>query len=151
MDFGKRISLHRGTVGAGGWWWLVAAVLVLAGVTNLARAAAPAHASDAALMGAIALGIGLVCFVAPVMRWRQRVEVFERGFVWSRVYGSVAVPSREVRGASYVHYRNRAGAYDEVEIALAGNRSRSIVIAGLENAGRLCVILTAWSQGRVPS
>jgi hypothetical protein len=149
MDFGQRISIHRGTLRAGGWWWYVGLALVLSGVLPIVQGhpASKAAHLEALLNGAKILG-GLLCLAGPALRWRQRVEVFERGFVWSRVYGTMAVPREDVHRAEWVHRRGRSVSINEIEIALAHGRTCSIT--GVENPEQLVDLLNSWSAKREP-
>ena len=87
MAFGQRVSTHRGTFGAGGWLWYLGFLFLLSGVVGLVKAGAAGDWGQA-LTGVTALGVGGVVLIVPLLRWQQTVDVFERGFVWKRLYGS---------------------------------------------------------------
>jgi len=121
---GPSLSVHRGTIGAGGWLWYVGAVLVASGVMALVKG----QLAGAAL----GTGIGALLLALPVYRWRQQLEVFENGFVWSRIGGRTLVTRAEVSGTELLAHRSRTGQHVELVVHLAGGRALSI--AGLEGA-----------------
>ena len=151
MQLGQRVSMHRGTIGAGGWAWYLGAMAILSGLVGIGRgglALVNGGNTEPLPVGAAALAVGLVLLIVPMSRWRQSVEVFEGGLVWTRLYGVVRAQREQVQSARLIRHRNRNGSHDEVEIDLAGGKSLSIV--GVEGSDQLCNFLRAWSAGSVP-
>jgi hypothetical protein len=148
LDGRRLLAVHHGQFSAGGWWWYVGAVLLVAAVVNVASPAvglAEPDAWDSALgYAALSAVAGVLCLVAPVRRWRQRVEVFDDGFVWTRLLGTRRVRRDQVRGVRHIEHIGRAGRYTEVEVRLDGGRMLSI--AGIGNAEQLANILAAFAQ-----
>lgn len=152
--FGRSLSLHRGTFAAGGWLWYLGAILLLAGVFNLAELAGVALPSKGAPTSASvtgALGMAAACFVCgalllivPVLRWRQRVELFEGGFIWSRLTGRLSVPKHEVQRTELVTHHSRSGTHVEVIVHLADGRELSM--SGLSQADQLANLITAYAR-----
>jgi hypothetical protein len=148
MELGQRVSLHRGTFGAGGWLWYLAFVCLLAGVLGLVKGGA-AGDSQQALTGVVALGVGLVLLIVPILRWKQTVEVFERGFVWKRLHGVLQVARADIRNATMITHRSRQGTRVEVKVELARGKSCSIV--GVEQPEQLSNLLRAAPPSSQPS
>ena len=146
VEMGKRLSQHRGGVAAGGWLWYVALLCVLASASGLAGVGTAAKQSFAerapASLGALVLGLSFL--VVPLLRWRQRVEIFERGLVWSRLYGTVRITADQVRGVSWHKLQTRRGSHDVVKIELTGGRRHSIV--GLSEPEKLVNFLRSWAR-----
>jgi hypothetical protein len=140
MELGQRVSLHRGSFGAGGWSWYLAGICLLSGVVGLVKGAAAGDPQQL-LTGAIALGVGVVLLIMPVLRWKQTVEVFERGFVWTRLYGVVQVAREEIRNATMITHRSKQGTRVEVKVELANGKGYSIV--GVEQPEQLTNLLRA--------
>ncbi len=147
------ISSHAGLVSAGGWFWYVGGVLLLAAVAHLAKGAAPAPGHPADLGSAVGLAAaaalaGVLVLVVPVLRWRQRVEVFDDGFVWTRLLGTRSVRRDEVRGVRRIEHIRRAGSYMEVEVQLEGGQKLSI--AGVDGAEQLANTLAVFARSPRP-
>jgi hypothetical protein len=140
MELGQRVSSHRGTFGAGGWLWYLAIILLLSGVVGLVKGGA-AGDSDQMLTGVLALGASAVTAIVPLLRWRQTVDVFERGFVWKRLYGERQVARAEIRNATMITHHSRQGTRVEVKVELANGKSCSIV--GVEQPEQLTNLLRA--------
>jgi hypothetical protein len=152
LDGRRPLAAHHGQFSAGGWSWYVGGILLLAAVANLvngnprgpagaASAASPASALGYAALSALA---GILFLVMPVLRWRQRVDVFDDGFVWTRLLGTRSVRRDEVRGVRRIDHISRSVRYTEVEVQLDGGRTLSI--SGIENAEQLANMLVAFAQ-----
>jgi hypothetical protein len=76
-----------------------------------------------------------------MLRWRQTVDVFERGFVWKRLYGERQVARAEIRNATMITHHSRQGTRVEVKVELANGKSCSIV--GVEQPEQLTNLLRA--------
>jgi len=143
---GKSLSVHRGSFGAGGWLWYVSSVCLLAaasGFAGVGTAAKQALAERApASIGALVMGVAFL--VVPLLRWRQTVEVFEHGFVWSRLHRVVRVPATEVRDVSWLKHQTKRSAQDEVKIELVSGQRHSIV--GVNDPEKLVNFLRSWAR-----
>jgi hypothetical protein len=150
VDFGNRVSTHRGTISAGGWAWYIGLVLVAAGVFGVGKTAfsliTGAPGVDSALASVAGLVIGPLILILPVLRWRQTVEVFERGLVWTRLYGTVTVPREKVRAARWIQHRSRNGSHDEIEIDLVDG---GLSIVGIDQPEQLRNFVSSWAQAPV--
>ncbi|MEO8902747.1 MAG: hypothetical protein ABI488_12010 [Polyangiaceae bacterium] len=139
MTLGRRVSLHRGSFAAGGWSWYLAGICLVAGVLGLVHGVA--GDSQQLVTGALALGVGIVLLIMPVLRWKQSVEVFERGFVWTRLSGTVQVAREEIRNVTLITHRSRQGTRVEVKVDLTNGKTRSIV--GVQQPEQLANLLRA--------
>jgi hypothetical protein len=142
---------------AGGWFWYVGGVLLAASVAWIAKglaaltgppgsalAAVPDDALSAlGTAGACALA-GVLFLVVPVLRWRQSVEVFERGIVWRRWPRTITLAGEEVRAVRLIHHRRRAGSYSEVVVQRADGSRLSM--AGVERPEQLANLIAAFAQ-----
>ena len=145
---GRSLSLHTGTFGAGGWLWYVGGILYLAGFANLAQimgltgkqSGPPASIGTAAAC----FVIGALVLIVPLLRWRQRVELFERGFLWQRLTGQTLVQRENVRSVELVQHTSRSGTHMEVLVHLADGGELSL--SGLSNSEQLANMLRAYAQ-----
>jgi len=148
MELGQRVSMHRGTIGAGGWLWYLGAVCGIGGIITLVRGvAALVGKGDVSLIlnALLLVVIGIALLIVPVLRWQQSVEVFERGLVWTRLHGLTRVPREQVKSATWTKHISRNGSYDEIEVDLTTGKTLSMV--GLAAPEQLCNFLRSWSQG----
>jgi len=149
---GRSLSLHRGTFSSGGWLWYIGAVLLASGVLNLARAVGvsvpskggPSSPMEALILAAGSFVFGALLLIVPVLRWRQQVELFEGGFVWSRLISKVTVARSEVQGTELITHHSRSGTHVEVVVHLADGRELSM--SGLSGADQLANMLTAYAR-----
>ncbi len=150
-NLGRSIAVHRGTFSAGGWGWYIGGVLLLAAVVGPLRAVV-APTPDQVRMGmegvlamaGVALVAGMLVLIVPVLRWRQQVELFEGGFVWTGLTGVRSVTGDQVRGVELIHHRSRRGTRTEVKVALADGRKMSI--SGVDRAEQLANIIGAFGR-----
>jgi len=141
-NLGQSISKHRGTFGAGGLFWYLGGLAVLAGLIALARVVSPAPgqtAAETAMTGLAALVVGALCLLMPVSRWRQSVEVFEHGFVWTHLLGARTVARADIAGVELLTSHTRMGSVTKVTVSLRSGKE--ITLAGLENAVQLANFL----------
>lgn len=148
-DFGRSLSLHKGTFASGGWLWYVGGILLLSGFANLAQVAgllAPTKGGGTGSVGfaAASFVIGALVLLGPVLRWRQQAELFEGGLVWSRLTGTLRVRRDEVRHTELITHRGRAASYTEVVVHLQSGRELSM--EGLEHAEQLANMLSAYGR-----
>lgn len=148
--FGRSLSVHRGTFGSGGWLWYIGAILLLSGVLHLGQLLGVALPSKGGSAPG-GLGLAAACFAAgalllivPVLRWRQQVELFEGGFVWRRLLGTLAVPKHQVQGTELVTHHSRSGTHVELIVHLADGRELSM--SGLSQADQLANMITAYAR-----
>jgi len=149
-DLGRSLSLHRGKFASSGcgWLWYFGGLLLLGGIVQLAEVVGlktpkPGETGSLGLAAASFVGAALV-LISPVLRWRQQVELFEGGFVWSRLTGQVAVRRSDVQRTQLITHRSRAGTHDEVVVHLAGGRELSM--SGLSHADQLANLLAAFAR-----
>lgn len=146
VEMGRSLSVHRGSFGAGGWLWYVSAVCLLAaasGFAGVGTAAKQAFAERApASVGALVMGVAFL--VVPLLRWRQTVEIFEHGFVWSRLHRVLRVAATEVREVRWLKHQTKRSAQDEVKVDLGNGQRHSIV--GVSNPEKLVNFLRSWAR-----
>ena len=135
QQLGRRLSFHKGLFTAGGWLWYIGGILVLSFFANLVK--------GEIVLAFASLGCGLLCLIAPVLKWRQSLAVFEHGFVWQRLTGARSVRKEEVAQATMTTHTSRAGSYVEVEILLSDDRELSVV--GVSEPEQLFNTLNAWT------
>jgi hypothetical protein len=144
-DLGRSLSLHRGKFSSGGWLWYLGGLLLLGAIAQLAQLAGlttPTRGGEGSLgMAAASFAGGALLLLSPVLRWRQQVELFEGGFVWSRLTGQVAVRRSDVQRTEIITHHSRMGTHDEVIVHLAGGRELSM--SGLSHAEQLANMLSA--------
>jgi len=141
-DLGRSIAVHRGTFGAGGYLWYIGGILAVAGVVSLLRVPSPPPgqtAVEAALTGVAGIFAGAVPLLIAWNRLRQTVEVFERGFVWTRLIGTRVEPRSDVVKTEIVTVRSRRQSYSKVVVTLTD--SRELNLRGLEYPEQLANLL----------
>ena len=146
-QLGQRVAVHRGTFGSGGWMWYVGGLLVASGVVAFGKALL--HGDNSQLgTGALGLAIGGVLLVVPLMRWRQQVEVFEHGFLWTKLLGKVQGLRADIRGVKWISHISKRGQHDEVEVTMANGKRYSMT--GIEHSEQLCNLLRATASAASP-
>lgn len=148
MEMGQRVAVHRGTFGSGGWMWYVGGLLLVAGGMGLGKAALHADSSQLGT-GVAGLVIGTLLLIVPLTRWRQQVEVFERGFVWTKLLGKVEATRDQIRDAKWIRHISKRGQHDEVEVTLVNGKCHSMT--GLDHSEQLTNLLRATSPQPVPA
>jgi hypothetical protein len=146
QDLGRSIAVHRGTFSAGGWSWYLGGMLLLASVVGPIRAVI-APTPDQVRMGieqvlamaGIAMVVGVLVLILPVLRWRQQVDLYEGGFVWTSLTGVKVVTREQVRGVQLTRHRSRMGTRTVVLVTLADGRKLSIT--GVEQAEQFANIV----------
>jgi hypothetical protein len=127
---GRRVALHEGDFSGGGWLWYIGAISLLSGVAWLfAPGASRSSASSPAQRMFIALAaliVGAGCTLVAVYRWRQSVEVYDRGFVWRRLGGSTVVHRGEMSEAKKVVWESRHFTVVTVEVTLRDGRELTL-------------------------
>ena len=117
---GRKLGTHGSTIAGIGWTLYVGALLALSGVVSLlglTQDAAKMPLATRLGTGAAGLVIGGLMLLPALMRWKQSVEVFERGLVWHRLLGAKTVTAADVQGVKLIrHTSRRSGQYDEVEL-----------------------------------
>jgi len=143
---GHKLGTHGSTIAGVGWTLYVGALLSVSGVVSLfglTQAAAKIPFSERLPLASAALVIGALMLLPALMRWKQSVEVFERGLVWHRLLGTKTVIAAEVQGSRLIRHTGRNGQYDEVELQFSNGGSCSI--NGLKEAEQLIAYVRAWS------
>ena len=147
VEMGHKLGRHGSTIAGVGWTLYVGALLLISGVVSLlglTQAAAKMPFSDRLPTGAAGLVIGALMLLPALMRWKQSVEVFERGLIWYRLLGTKTLTAAEVQGSKLIRHTGRSGQYDEVELQLKNGGSYSI--NGLKEAEQLVAYVRAWSN-----
>jgi hypothetical protein len=144
LQLGRSIAVFKGTFASGGWLWYIGAVLLAAAIANTAK--------GEGILALASFVAGLLCLVAPVLRWQQRVELFEGGMVWQRLLGTVTVPREVITAVQQIEHRSRQGVRHELVVERRDGRSLSIV--GIErmtqlreqllSLGRPAAVATGW-------
>jgi hypothetical protein len=94
------------------------------------------------LLGGIAvLLVGPLILAIPLWRWKQSLEIFEGGFVWTRLTGVVTVMRDEIQSVEHITHESRQGSYVELLISLTNGKSRSIV--GIEQPEQAASLLSS--------
>lgn len=109
----------------------------------------PGHSPvETLVMGLISLVACPLLLVVPVMRWRQALEIFEGGVVWTRLIGVTTWPRTQLRAVRHVTHRSRQGSSVEVEVTLADGTVHGVV--GLEQSDQAANLIHQIIQGPAP-
>jgi len=148
-ELGRSMSVHRGTFLAGGYLWYVGAVCVVGGFLAIGKGVVSGDIGQGVLggLGGILLGLGVL--VIPVLRWKQTLEIFEGGFVWTRLTGVVTVTRDQIEKVEHITHRSRQGEHVEVLISLTNGKSRSIV--GIDQPGQAANFLCGPAPAAAPA
>jgi hypothetical protein len=142
-ELGRSMSIHRGTFWAGGYLWYVGAVCLVGGFIAMGKGVMSSEVGAtgqglAAGLGTILLGLGVLA--VPMLRWKQSLEIFEGGFVWTRLTGVVTVRRDEIEKVEHITHRSAQGEKVELIVFLTNGKSRSIV--GIEQPGQAANLLS---------
>ncbi len=141
-NLGQSLSKHRGTFGGGGWLWYLGGVFELGALVTLVKIVnVPPGQSAASIAGnaLILMGVGAALLIFPVLRLKQTVEVFEHGFVWTRLIGTRIVPRTAIEEARVLTETDRMGSITRVITTLRDGEE--ITMSGLEGAEQLANFL----------
>ena len=144
---GRKLGTHGSTIAGVGWTLYVGVLLFISGAVSLlglTQAAAKIPLSDRLPTAAAGLVIGALMLLPALMRWKQRVEVFERGLLWHRLLGTKVLAAADVQASKLIRHTGRSGQYDEIELELRNGGSHSI--NGLKEADQLIAFVRAWSN-----
>jgi hypothetical protein len=138
--FGTLVGQHAGRFGAGGWLWYIGAILLAAGGMQigqgsglLAPTVGDGDPQTTIILGVVGLIIGTLLLLAAIMRWQQSVAVYERGIVYTKLFGSVEIAFAEVTSAQHVRTHSRLGTSDSVEVTLQSGAEVTIgSVTGIE-------------------
>lgn len=150
-SLGRSLSRHEGTFGAGGWFWYVGAVLMLSGVLGIGRGvlAIAAHGDASPLsMGLVSLVLAPAVLAVPVLRWRQSLELFEGGVVWTRLWGTKVLARAELGSVTHVQHYGRMGNY--VELRLHLRDGREVSISGVDRADQAANLIAQLATTAAP-
>jgi hypothetical protein len=149
VEMGNKLGTHRSSFAGIGWTIYVGVVLLVAAPANLFGMgngkASPL--SERLGMAAICLVIGLLLLLPGLVRHKQVVDVFERGLVWQRLFGTRTINAADVKSVKHILHTGKNGNYDEVELTL--NDGKSYSINGIKAAEQLGAYIRAW--GRAPA
>jgi hypothetical protein len=150
-QYGPSLSTHRGTIGAGGWLWYVVGLLVLGIGASLVRAVSGLASPAAAAANADALPAALMCvcmlpfaLAIPLLRWRQQLEIFQNGYVWTRLIGVKQGARGSIAKVTQVQHIGRSGNHIELRVELRSGGELSI--AGVERADQAANLLANLTQ-----
>ena len=146
MDLGKSLSLHHGRLDYRGWLLQLSVICLFAGTSGLSGIGSKQTLAARAPASIGMLVLGLAFLVVPLLRWRQRVEIFERGMVWSRVQGAVQVAAEQVQDVSWLEHKTKGGSQNEVKLELTNGKRYSIVDVG--EPEQLVNFLRSWAKLR---
>lgn len=158
-DFGRSLSRHAGTFGAGGWLWYLGGVAGAAGLFGVGRGVlgvagvltpVPGYSPvETLVMGLISLVACPLLLIVPVMRWRQTLEIFEGGVVWTRLLGAQSWPRAQLRAVRHITHHSRQGTSYEVEVTLADGTVHGVV--GIEQSDQAANLIHQVLQGPAPA
>jgi hypothetical protein len=131
---GRRVAVHEANFAAGGWLWYVGAISLLSGVAWLVAPAktlgashgVPTRPVERLFMAIVALVVGAACTFVATYRWKQTVEIYERGFVWRRLSGPVIVHRSEMVSANKEVWQSRLVTVVSVVVALRDERELTL-------------------------
>ncbi len=146
VDMGKSLSLHRGSLDFRGWLLQLGVVCLFAGTSGLAGIGSKQTLALRAPASVAMLFLALAFWVVPLLRWRQSVEIFERGLVWSRLHGALRVTAEQVQDVSWLKHQSKGGSHDEVKLELTNGKRYSII--GVRKPEQLVNFLRSWARLR---
>jgi hypothetical protein len=146
VDLGKSLSLHRGSLDFRGWLLQLGVVCLFAGTSGITGIGSKQTFAERVPPSVGMLVLALAFWVVPLMRWRQTVEIFERGLVWSRLHGAVRVAAEQVQDVSWLKHKAKLSSHDEVKLALTNGKRYSIV--GVGECEQLVNFLRSWARLR---
>ena len=147
VEMGRKLGTHSSTLAGVGWTLYVGVLLSISGFVSLlglTQAAAKIPFSERLPMAAAALVIGGLMLLPALMRWKQSVDVFERGLVWKRLFGTRTVTAGDLQNSKLIRHTGRSGQYDELELELKNGGSYSI--NGIKEAEQVIAFVRAWSN-----
>jgi hypothetical protein len=127
VELGQVLSVHRGTVGAGGLWWYYVGIGVF--VTGGSVAAREI------LTAIVLLGLTGLIALLPLSRWRQTLTIHERGLVWRGLLRERVVPGEQILGAKVDWHSGEMSSWSELVVILPHSRQlRLRGVADVEGA-----------------
>lgn len=147
---GNKLGTHRSSFAGIGWTIYVGAIALLAAPANLFGAGSQGKVSplgERLSMAGICLVVGVLLLLPALTRVKQVVDVFERGMLWHRLFGTKIINASDVQSVKQIHHTGRNGSYEEVELGLKDGTSYSI--NGIKEADQLVAYIRAW--GRSPA
>jgi len=149
-NLGQLVARHNGTFVAGGTLWYIGGILVASGIVSFVHPTPGLSGSDAVLIGVGGLVAGAVCLFVALLRLRQTVEVFEQGFVWTRLIGTVTVARSDVADAKVVTTvvrKNGQNVGSTTKVVISLRNGKTIKMNGLEKPSQLASALAAGTSG----
>ncbi|HVY25985.1 MAG TPA: hypothetical protein VHB79_05510 [Polyangiaceae bacterium] len=144
---GKKLGTHRSSFAGIGWTIYVGGIALLAAPANLFGVGSQGQVSpfsERLSMAGICLVVGVLLLLPALMRMKQVVEVFERGLVWQRLFGTKTINSADVQSVKHIQHTGRNGNYQEIELQLKDGSSHSI--NGIKEADQLVAYIRAWGR-----
>lgn len=140
MELGQVLSVHRGTVGAGGLWWYYVGIGVFVTVS--------AAASLEILMALALLGLTGLIALLPLSRWRQTLTIHEGGLVWRGLLRERVVPREQILGARADWHSGEMSSWSELVVTLPHSELlRLRGVADVEEAARTLARFVALPAG----
>jgi len=139
-NLGQLVAKHDGTFASGGMLWYVGGILTLSGIVSFVHPTPGLSGSDAALVGVGGLVAGAACLFVALLRFRQTFEVFEQGFVWTRLIGVVTIARSDVADAKVVTSvirKNGRNISSTTKVVVSLRNGKTIKMNGLENPSQL--------------
>jgi hypothetical protein len=147
-ELGRSVSIHRGRFAAGLMMWYAGGVCALGSAIRLFQGLTGQAAPEDNAFSALGLVISSFFVAWAYMRWKQVLEVFERGFVWKRLLGTHTVKLDQIKQVSHITHTSRRGTYVEVAVELTSGKTLSIV--GIEQPEQVANLLAQPSLSAVP-
>lgn len=139
--FGSRVAEHDGLFSAGGMLWYIGPICAAAGVYQVGKGVLDAVAmGDTAPLGMAAIGLvfalfGLGAIAVSVLRWKQKVIVYQRGLVHQHLLGPRELDFAEVARTELVRTRSRHGTTEDLHVHL--RNGGEVTIGGVDQIEQL--------------
>jgi hypothetical protein len=132
---GAHLACHRGTFRFGGYLQYLGLLCLGLGVIGLLEG------SGTALDGLYGLVVGALLLTRTVLRWRQRVDVHQHGFVWRQLTGTRTVLSTEIRSLRRIDVMSVGqGNFQQAEITLTNKKV--LTINAVQDVQRLLLLVS---------
>ena len=146
VDLGQSLSVHRGSLDFRGWLLQLGVVGLFAGTSGLAGIGSKQTLAARAPASVGMLLLGLALLVVPLLHWRQRVEIFERGLIWSRLFATVRIAAEQVENVSWIKPQPNQSSHDAVKLVLSNGQQYTLI--GLAQSEQLVNFLRSWATRR---
>jgi hypothetical protein len=138
-SLGTLVSSHPGSLQAYVTWWSCAALFGVVGVMGLIRSGTNASLLKIPLI----LGIVLLLLSWPFRQWKQRLDIYQHGFIWRRFpFAPMVVARGDVKSVRYETFRSRLSAAQIVFVELG---RRTLRINGLHDPASVKQLLATFT------